>query len=137
VIAATAGKVAVSNVPENARVADYLPGEEAARRASLVICNGGSPTSQQALVAGVPVIGIASNLDQFLNMQGITAAGAGALLRADRFDAAALARCVETMLQNPQATTAASRIAGDFARYDAAEKFNCLLSEILTPTSGQ
>ena len=132
VIAATAGKIALSEVPENAYVADFLPGEEAARRASLVICNGGSPTSQQALVAGVPVIGIASNLDQFLNMQGVTAAGAGALLRADRFDAAALARTVQAMLASQDAANAARRIAAIFGKYDAGAQFKLLLSEILT-----
>ncbi|WP_395400701.1 glycosyltransferase [Pseudoduganella sp. UC29_106] len=132
VIAATAGKIAVTDVPDNARVADFLPGDDAARRASLVICNGGSPTSQQALVAGVPVIGIASNLDQFLNMQGVTAAGAGALLRADRFDPAALAQTVESMLASPQPASAARQIASTFAQYDAGARFNEIVSEILT-----
>ncbi|HEY1150307.1 MAG TPA: glycosyltransferase [Pseudoduganella sp.] len=135
VIAATAGKIAVTDVPGNARVADFLPGDDAARRAALVICNGGSPTSQQALVAGVPVIGIASNLDQFLNMQGITSAGAGALLRADRFDPAALRQTVESMLANPQPASAARQIARTFTRYEAGTRFNEVLAEILTSIS--
>lgn len=48
VLAATAGTIRVDAVPPNAYVAPFLPGDAAARRASLVICNGGSPTSQQA-----------------------------------------------------------------------------------------
>ena len=56
VIAATAGGASPQSVPANARVAPYLPGAAAARRAQLVVCNGGSPTCQQALVAGVPAI---------------------------------------------------------------------------------
>jgi UDP:flavonoid glycosyltransferase YjiC (YdhE family) len=67
--------------------ARFMPGDLACGRASVVICNGGSPTSQQALAAGKPVIGIASNLDQFLNMDALEHAGLGALLRADRFSA--------------------------------------------------
>ena len=63
------------------------PAREAAARAKLVICNGGSPASQQALAAGVPVLGISSNMDQFLNMGAVVQAGAGILLRADRLDA--------------------------------------------------
>lgn len=46
----------------------YLPGNQAAARADLVVCNGGSPTTFQALSEGVPVLGIPGNLDQFLNM---------------------------------------------------------------------
>jgi UDP:flavonoid glycosyltransferase YjiC (YdhE family) len=137
VIAATAGKIAIQAVPDNARVVDFLPGEEAARRASLVICNGGSPTSQQALVAGVPVIGIASNLDQFLNMQGVTEAGAGALLRADRFNAAELADTVKTMLGSRDAAIAARQLATTFGNYDAGAQFKSLLSEILTNTEAE
>jgi UDP:flavonoid glycosyltransferase YjiC (YdhE family) len=137
VVAATAGKIAIREVPDNAHVADFLPGEEAARRASLVICNGGSPTSQQALVASVPVIGIASNLDQFLNMQGVMAAGAGAVLRADRFDAAELAGTVKAMLASQDAANAARRLADTFRKYDAGAQFKLLVSEILTSTGSE
>lgn len=67
VIAATAGRSDLKTVPANAFVADYLPGEAAAARSAVVVCNGGSLTTQQALVAGVPVIGVAGNLDQHLS----------------------------------------------------------------------
>jgi len=132
VLAATVGRVVLQTVPENARVADFLPGEQAARRAALVICNGGSPTSHQALAAGVPVVGIADNLDQFLNMQGIVGAGAGALLRIDRFDGAALQQAVQGLLATPAAATAARRLQGIFDSYQASESFGKLLSKILT-----
>lgn len=81
VIAATAGRIVLENIPPNTHVADYLPGSLAAARASAVICNGGSPTCYQALAAGVPVIGIANNLDQYLNMRAVDDAGAGLLIR--------------------------------------------------------
>ncbi|MBK1714310.1 glycosyltransferase [Rubrivivax gelatinosus] len=86
VMVASAGQAAPRPRPW-LRSADYLPGEAAAARAGLVVCNGGSPTSQQALAAGTPVLGICSNMDQMLNMRGLQAAGAGLALRADRVDA--------------------------------------------------
>jgi len=132
VLAATVGMVKLADVPDNARVAEFLPGEEAARRSALVICNGGSPTSHQALAAGVPVVGIAGNLDQFLNMQGIVAAGAGALLRADRFDGAALKQAVQGLLATPAASAAARQLMVIFSNYRASEAFSKLLSKILT-----
>jgi UDP:flavonoid glycosyltransferase YjiC (YdhE family) len=50
-VVATAG----AQLPELMRpgvwAAAYLPGEQLAARAALVVCNGGSPTSQQAVAA--------------------------------------------------------------------------------------
>lgn len=122
VLAATAGAMELDKVPANALVAPFLPGDAAARRASLVICNGGSPTSQQALTAGVPVIGIAGNLDQFLNMHGIAAAGAGVLLRADRFREADLRVVVTRLLAGSQAHQAARQLATAFQLYTPGER---------------
>lgn len=143
VIAATAGNVAVDGTgaagvvcaagaaASNARVAPYLPGVEAARRASLVICNGGSPTSQQALAAGVPVLGIAGNLDQYLNMHGVVASGAGALLRSDRLNEHTLHRAAAGLLEQPGPKAAAGRVAAQMARYDAGQRLSALLLELL------
>ena len=117
VMAATADAIELGSLPPNAFVAPYLPGDAAARRASLVICNGGSPTSQQALTAGVPVIGIAGNLDQFLNMHGVAAAGAGVLLRADRFNEASLRLAVTRLLGDDRARQAAQQLATAFQAY--------------------
>ncbi len=75
-------------------MADYLPGEAAAARSAVVVCNGGSLTTQQALVAGVPVIGVAGNLDQHLNMEAVERAGAGVLLRTERLKSQRVAGAV-------------------------------------------
>jgi UDP:flavonoid glycosyltransferase YjiC (YdhE family) len=134
VIAATAGNVAVPEAgaaAPNARVAPYLPGVEAARRASLVICNGGSPTSQQALAAGVPALGIAGNLDQYLNMHGVVASGAGALLRSDRLNEHTLRRAAVDLLEQPGPKASACGVAGQMARYDAGARLSALLLELL------
>lgn len=131
VLAATAGNIDLAAIPSNARVAKFLPGQAAAARASLVICNGGSPTCNQALAAGVPVLGIASNLDQFLNMDGVAAAGAGALLRADRLGAAQVRAAAAALLRDEGATAAARRLAQTFGRYDPAAAFGSVLDQVL------
>ena len=48
---------------------------------------------------GVPVIGVASNLDQFLNMQAIERAGAGLTLRADHYSKDRLVGAVDRLLK--------------------------------------
>lgn len=131
VIAATAGTVEPGLLPDNAHVATYLPGELAAQRTRLVICNGGSPTSQQALAAGVPVLGIAGNLDQYLNMEGVLRTGAGALLRSDRLDESAIRNAVLRLLEQPAARDAARVVAQQFQRYDAGARLSGVLAQIL------
>ena len=131
VIAATAGTIDPGPLPSNARVAVYLPGMLAARRADLVICNGGSPTSQQALTAGVPVLGIAGNLDQYLNMHGVLATGAGALLRSDRLSEGQLRDTALRLLEQPGPRAAAGKVARQFLQYDAGARLVGLLARLL------
>ncbi len=110
VIASAAGASRPALVPSNARVADYLPGEAATARARLVICNGGSLTVQQALLLGTPALGLASNMDQFMNMAAVEAAGAGRLLRADRLTVPVLRETCRAMLASPALTASARRL---------------------------
>ncbi len=125
----------VRNPPDNVHAASYLPGQAAAARASVVICNGGSPTSQQALAAGVPVLGIASNLDQFLNMRAIEARGAGLCLRADRAAPAAIRHAVMRLLGNPTFRESARKFAKIFSHYDAGRRFSELAAAFAAPVA--
>ncbi|MBP6898867.1 MAG: glycosyltransferase [Burkholderiaceae bacterium] len=109
VMASTAGGPVPAQVPANARLADYLPGDAAAARAQLMVCNGGSLGTQQALAAGVPVLGLASNMDQFLNMAPIEAAGAGITLRTDRLSVRTVAQA-SSLLLDGSAHDAARRL---------------------------
>ena len=95
VIVSTAGAALPVGRWRNVWLAEYLPGQAAAARSALVVCNGGSPTSQQALAAGVPVVGICDNMDQMLNMRGLVAAGLGTSLRADRLTPRKIRAAVE------------------------------------------
>jgi UDP:flavonoid glycosyltransferase YjiC (YdhE family) len=131
VAAASAGRSQVSQVPGNARLAAYLPGEEAAARAQLVVCNGGSPTTQQALAAGRPVLGLASNLDQHLNMHYVQKQGAGLKLRAETAGPEAIRSAVSQILDRSSFAEAASRLAGIFAQYSATRRFEAIVAQVL------
>lgn len=100
-IIATAGVREASPVHPNIHIADYLPGEKAAALASLVICNGGSPTAYQALANGCPVIGIPGNLDQYLNMTCLENNRLGVLLRSDRLSEEDLRAAIQRLLDDP------------------------------------
>jgi UDP:flavonoid glycosyltransferase YjiC (YdhE family) len=131
VIAATAGKIALADVPDNARIADYLPVDIACRRAQLVICNGGSLTTYQALASGVPVIGICSNMDQLLNMNAVERLGAGIALRAASLSATGLSESVTRLLDEPPCAQAASRIGKILSQLDSAQAFREVVDDML------
>lgn len=97
VVVTTAGRIRLPQ-QKNVHVADWLPGDQVAARAKVVVCNGGSPSAYQALAAGSPVIGIASNLDQYLAMGALEQAGLGRRLRAGTTTAAQVATAIRDLL---------------------------------------
>jgi UDP:flavonoid glycosyltransferase YjiC (YdhE family) len=123
VIVATAGRGKAIQPRGNVFVADFLPGEDAARRADLVVCNGGSPTTSQALVAGVPVIGVPSNLDQHLNMTYVARARAGVTVRPGRGMARALKAAVEQTLGSDAVRRRAAELSQTMSAYSPARIF--------------
>ena len=128
VVAATLGRGPSEHPPRNAWLADFLPGQDAAGLARLVICNGGSPTVYQALAAGAPVLGLASNMDQHLNMATVQQAGAGVLLRSEHARPAKVRAAVTHILNEPSYKAAASRLARALAGYDAPRRFQDVLT---------
>jgi len=131
---ATAG-APLASVPDNVHVADYLPGDAAAQRADLVVCNGGSPTTQQALACGRPMLGIATNLDQYLNMQTLENAGAGICLRSDRLGAGAIVRAIRQLLEGGEFARRARELAGEIRDTDGVRGFTQFLEDPSAPWS--
>lgn len=126
-ILATAGRVEPRQLPSNVTARPFVPGQRVARAAAVVISNGGSTTGYQALAAGTPVVGIASNLDQYLAMQAIERAGAGVLVKARRATPTNVADAVNQVLNNPSYERSAREIANNFANHPAAERFQAFV----------
>jgi UDP:flavonoid glycosyltransferase YjiC (YdhE family) len=136
VVAATAGHGRISRQPANAYLADFLPGTAAAARAALVICNGGSPTTYQALASGVPVLALASNnMDQHLNMAAVAKANAGVVLRARGVTKEGVRATAAAMLGNPWYRDGLSVIASAHRACRVDERFPALLDELVAATT--
>jgi UDP:flavonoid glycosyltransferase YjiC (YdhE family) len=127
ILVATAGRCSVADVPGRLWCADYLPGDIAARSSALVICNGGSPTAYQALAGAVPVLGIPSNMDQYLAMGYVARAGAGLVLRSGQATGDAIRLAAARMLAESSFRQEAGVIAREFARNPAPERFRALM----------
>jgi UDP:flavonoid glycosyltransferase YjiC (YdhE family) len=130
VLANTAGRVQIASPPPNCHLADYLPGADASARASLVICNGGSLTAYQALAVGVPVLAIASNMDQLMNMAYVERAGAGRALRAGEVTRLRLAEGARSLMGDPAATKMANQLGREIGACDPVGRLTELLNAI-------
>lgn len=130
-VVATAGRsIPQKQLPSNIMMFDYVPGDLVARQAQLVLCNGGSTTGYQALNEGVPVIGLASNLDQFLAMHAISTAGAGICLKARNFSEESLKGSILEILENPSFAAHADKISKSFDLYNSKARFNALVEKL-------
>jgi UDP:flavonoid glycosyltransferase YjiC (YdhE family) len=132
VLLATAGKGVPKSLPGNVFAADFLPGMAACERARIVVCNGGAPTTQQALAAGRPVLGVCTNLDQQLNMQGIVAAGAGISFRGSEASAARLAAAIDRLLDDGPHHAVAAELAQRCAEADLAGALDSAIERALS-----
>ncbi len=131
VVVATAGGTTLRSVPRNVFVADYLPIDAAVARAVLVVGNGGSLSAYQALAAGVPVLGMCSNMDQLLNMHALQQRGAGIALRAGRLNPARVRAAAAALLAQPAYREAARKIGEEVLRHDAGARFRTIVAEIV------
>lgn len=131
VLVATAGRSVLGALPGNVHAAEFLPGDLAARRSRLVVCNGGSATVYQALAEGTPVLGIASNMDQHLTMGEVDRVGAGRLLRSERLRGAQVRETAERMLADEDLLARARCVAGWFGAARAESRFLAVVKEVL------
>ncbi|HEY6556449.1 MAG TPA: nucleotide disphospho-sugar-binding domain-containing protein, partial [Polyangiaceae bacterium] len=123
VLLATAERAELADVPPNVLIADYVPGDEAARHAAFVITNGGSSSGYQALAEGTPVLGIPFNLDQYLAMDAIERAGAGLLLRSGSLTEQKVEDAVRNLLSSARYRQAAVHVAAAMKQLKFAELF--------------
>jgi UDP:flavonoid glycosyltransferase YjiC (YdhE family) len=134
VMAETRGEP-LPSTPKNAYLADFLPRQRVAREAQIVICNGSTSSTHQALSEGVPVVGIVSNMNQHLNMQAVSLAGAGLFARAGEVEPGLVRDLVLKLLARPSYPEAARGLARTLAKYHAAERFQDLISKIPVHTT--
>jgi UDP:flavonoid glycosyltransferase YjiC (YdhE family) len=132
VLLASAGRELGQTLPANVRVVSFVDGAAACARARVVIHNGGSSTGYQALAAGTTVLGIPSNLDQYLASERIDQKGAGLSLRAGTLEAQQVKTALRRLLDEPAFTAAAESLADVFKKYDAAASFRAFVDSLFT-----
>ena len=100
VLCVTAKKTSITSRYDNIFIADFIPAELAVKKADIVICNGGSPMVYQSITENKFVIGLPSNLDQYLMMTLAHNAGLGLLIRSGKVTASQIEDAVNYGLQH-------------------------------------
>lgn len=129
----TAGRGSPPIIPRRVWISEYVPGVQAAAKADLVVCNGGSATVYQGLAAGVPVLGIPTNLDQYLMMHYVEQYGAGKMVRAGQASSACLAGVAQQLLCVPRFHRRAESLKALTESSQDAEHFSRLLDRLWQP----
>jgi UDP:flavonoid glycosyltransferase YjiC (YdhE family) len=116
--------------PDNIYLEQWLPGETLAKHALLVVSNGGSTTSYQSLAQGTPVLGIASNLDQYLCMQSLEKLGVARHLRGASFTSVEVTKAASMMAYDRGFDSRAQAIGKAMVTYDYRERFRSFLRHV-------
>ncbi|MGW4061157.1 glycosyltransferase [Amycolatopsis sp. NPDC004747] len=106
---------ALGPVPENVRVAGFVPQAEVLKHAGLVVHHGGTGTVLGTLAAGLPQLILPQGADQFANAETLSALGAAKALVGDAIRIPAIEAAARELLDGSAAREVARGIAAEIA----------------------
>jgi UDP:flavonoid glycosyltransferase YjiC (YdhE family) len=112
---------ALGPVPENVRVAGFVPQAEVLKHAGLVVHHGGTGTVLGTLAAGLPQLILPQGADQFANAETLSALGAAKALVGDAIRIDAIESAVRELRDGSAAREVARGIAAEIAGMPAPE----------------
>lgn len=121
VVATTGGRsvAELGPIPDNARVAEFLPYAQLLPRTSLMITNAGFGGVQLALAHGIPLVAAGGSEDKPEVAARIAWTGAGIDLRTATPSPEQIRQAVRTLLRDPSYRAHARRLQTETATYDA------------------
>jgi UDP:flavonoid glycosyltransferase YjiC (YdhE family) len=105
-------------IPDNARVADFIPYDEILEFTDVFVSNAGYGAVQHSLSHGVPQVVAGVHADKAENAARVEWSGVGQNLRTDKPTVFALEKAVMEILNNPKYKKRAGEIQKEMQRYD-------------------
>lgn len=139
-VVATAGGRSIDAIPgpipNNVRLAEYLPFEWLLPKVDVLVTNGGYGSVNQALSFGIPIIAAGLTEDKADVNARIAWSGAGINLKTNNPTADAIQTAVRTIIDTPDCRQRAQILAAEFATFDAkAETLRLLRQYQVAPKS--
>ena len=117
----------------------FIPALPIAELADVVITHGGQATLQTALAGGTPVVGVAMQMEQQINLTNVTNFGAGIRISADQWRAPIIEDSIKKIINTESYQLRAQELAHllhiSSGRRHAAERIWQFVEEGLTTTS--
>lgn len=88
----------------------FVPALQANALADLVICHGGQGTIQTAISCGTPLVGVAAQSEQFVNLSNVESQGAAIRIPMKKWQAKNIRAAVSKMIADDQFKKAADRL---------------------------
>jgi UDP:flavonoid glycosyltransferase YjiC (YdhE family) len=131
-VVATLGRDAqLTDVPANARIAEFIPFAELLAHTSVLVSNGGYGGVQQALRHAVPMV-LAGQSEDKVEVTARTAwAGAAINLATQRPAAADIRRAVESVLDTPTYKERAAELSEQYSKHDALAEIHATIGELI------
>jgi MGT family glycosyltransferase len=123
---------ALGEVPENLRIAEFLPYRELLPHVDVMVTNGGYGGVHFALEQGVPLVVAGQTEDKTEVSARIAWSGVGVNLKTQKATPDAVGRAVDEVLANPAYRRAASRIGADIAAMPGAAGIVPIVEELTT-----
>lgn len=117
-------------LPDNARVASFLPFADMLPEVDLLVTNGGYGSVSMALQAGVPLVSAGLTEDKGEIGARIGWSGVGVNLATNAPTADQVKRAVDTVLGDARFAERAASVARSFARHDAPREILALIDEV-------
>lgn len=108
--------------------APFVPGNEALKRANLIVCNGGTGTTYHALSHGIPIVAVTQNMDQCLHATQLTKQSVGRMIYADQLSQETLTDAITHLQNSPQTRHNLDRMKTAIAGFDQTSTLARLLS---------
>jgi UDP:flavonoid glycosyltransferase YjiC (YdhE family) len=136
VVATTGGRPveALGPLPENARVAEYLPYDWLMPKVDLLVTNGGYGTVTQALSLGIPLVQAGTTEDKREVAVRIANSGAGVALGTDEPTPPQIRAAVRRVLDIPSYGIKAQALAREFQTHDLRRQIGPLLEGLMPQT---
>jgi MGT family glycosyltransferase len=117
-------------IPNNARLATYLPFEWVLRKTDVFVTNGGYGSVNQAMSFGIPIVTAGLTEDKADVNARIAWSGVGINLATNQPDPEALRDAVRAVLDQPSYGARASAMAAEFAKLDTRSEMLRIIGNI-------
>jgi len=131
IVAAGRSDTQTLTVPENAKVASFIPFDRLLPKVDVLVTNGGYGAVNHAFSLGVPVVVAGETEDKDMVAARVAWTGSGINLKTRYASAEQIRNAVRTILTNRQYRDKAQRLQANFSRYNALDELARIVDAIL------